>query len=171
MDVNSFLLEENGPFPNNGSLPLLRYGKVYNPEDFAPDTLAKEFEELFAANNWPPAWRNGIFSVHHYHSTAHEALGVYSGSARDQFGGNGGQVVEVVPGDVVVVPAGVAHKLISSDGRLGIVGAYPEGQSPDMCYGTQGERPDADKRISSVPLPELDPVLGNSDATTGPWKK
>jgi uncharacterized protein YjlB len=40
---------------------------------------AAGFEAPFAANHRPPAWHSGIFGYHHYHSTAHEVLGVFRG--------------------------------------------------------------------------------------------
>jgi uncharacterized protein YjlB len=72
-------------------------------------------------------------SVHHFHCNAHEALGVYSGEVTVEFGGDGGVVITARPGDVIVLPAGTGHKKLSSHGQLGIVGAYPAGQHPDMC--------------------------------------
>jgi len=44
------------------------------------------------------------FSFAHYHSTTHEALGVYRGSATLRLGGEHGKNVEVHAGDVIVIP-------------------------------------------------------------------
>ncbi len=163
------LIPESGNFPNNKKLPLILYNSAITAGD-RTDDLAREFETLFTRNDWPSAWRNGVYPYHHYHSVAHEALGVYSGRAEVQFGGDGGPVFEVRPGDIVVIPAGIAHKLISYQGMLGIVGAYPRGQSPDMQYGNDGERPGSDGRIEATPLPELDPVLGNEGPVVDAWE-
>jgi uncharacterized protein YjlB len=51
-----------------------------------------------------------------------------------------------------------------------VVGAYPSGQSPDMCYGKPEERPAADRNISRVPLPEGDPVRGKGGPLDELWR-
>ncbi|HKJ88145.1 MAG TPA: cupin, partial [Gammaproteobacteria bacterium] len=103
-DVVAELLTDDGTYPNNPALPLLIYRCAFpTPE---PDAI----EAVFAANGWPPAWRFGVFGYHHYHSTAHEALGCFTGSARIQFGGPEGPVLQAGAGDVVILPAGTAHK-------------------------------------------------------------
>ena len=87
------------------------------------------------------AWRNGIYAHHHYHSTAHEVLGIVAGSVRVRLGGESGKTVELRAGDVVVIPAGVAHKSEGASPDLLVVGAYPGGKSPDMCRpGSAGAR-------------------------------
>jgi uncharacterized protein YjlB len=117
-------------------------------------------EGHFTQNGWPAAWRNGVYSFQHYHSEAHEVLGVYRGWAKVQFGGPNGPVIQITAGDAALLPAGTAHKLIEASRDFAVVGAYPPGQHPDMCYGKPGERPGADERISRVPVPKTDPVLG-----------
>jgi uncharacterized protein YjlB len=160
--VQPVLLKDDGAFPNNRR-PLLLY-----PGAAPADPSA--IEQLFDRNGWPSAWRDGLYAYHHYHSTAHEALGVYSGSATIQFGGPAGVDRRVQAGDVVVIPAGVAHKRVEASPDFRVVGAYPRGQSWDMCYGRPGERPAADRRIAELADPEEDPVQGAGGALCRLWK-
>ncbi len=152
------LIEDDGTFPNNGRLPLVVLPGAFSGR--STEELARLMEETFARNAWPPAWRNGVYAYHHYHSTAHETLGVYGGRATVLFGGDGGVRQEVTAGDVVIIPAGVSHKLIEESDGFGVVGAYPSGQSPDMNYGKPGERPGTDRSIAELPPPERDPAYG-----------
>jgi len=69
------LLRRNGWMPNNEELPVLLYR---GPFSTSGDT-ASVMENVFAANGWPPQWRNGVYDFHHYHSTAHEVLGFARG--------------------------------------------------------------------------------------------
>ncbi len=156
-DVEAHLLSEDGVFPNNPKLPVLLYRQaliVTGPD--APEAILKRF----AQNHWGAGWVNGIYGFHHYHSTAHEVLAIAAGRAQVQLGGEEGLVATVKAGDVVVIPAGVAHKNLDSSTDFTVVGAYPQGQHPDMCYGKPGERPDADETIAHVSLPQSDPVAG-----------
>lgn len=164
-EVISVLVKSAGAFVNNDKLPLVVYRNVLPEGEGAP-----WFEEHFTANRWPSMWRAGLYNYQHYHSVAHEALGVYSGEAKVQFGGPAGPVHSVTRGDVVVIPAGVAHKLVSSAGGFTVVGAYPRGQSPDMQYGREGERPGVDAAIAKVPLPTADPVEGGPGSLLKLWK-
>ena len=128
--VVAHLLAADGAIPNHPRWPLLVYPAALALS--GPDPAAL-FEALFTRNGWPAAWRNGVFPFHHYHSNAHEALGVYSGEVTVQFGGDAGVKIVARPGDVIVLPAGTGHKKLSSSGQLGVVGAYPNGAHPDTC--------------------------------------
>lgn len=75
--------KDDGMIPNS-KFPLLIYRNVFTEGD---KKGAAWLEKLFASNNWTNSWRNGIFSYHHYHSTSHEALGIYSGNALVHLGG------------------------------------------------------------------------------------
>ena len=160
-------LKDDGTFPNNERLPLLLYRNVLA---LPRENPAAPVEDLFASNGWGGAWRNGIYSFHHYHSMAHEVLGIYGGSAKVQLGGEDGTTLAISRGDVVVIPAGVAHKNLGASFDFRVVGAYPTGQSPDMCYGKSDERPQADTRIAAVPLPAMDPVYGAEGQLKMHWQ-
>jgi uncharacterized protein YjlB len=164
--VGIHLLRDDGAYPNNEKLPLLVYQSVLELPQANP---AAAIEVLFQENLWGGLWRNGVYGFHHYHSTAHEVLGVYGGRARVQLGGEQGIVLEVDRGDVVIIPAGVAHKNLGASPDFRVVGAYPLGQHPDMNYGEPGERPQADEHIARVPLPQADPVFAAKGLQMGHW--
>jgi uncharacterized protein YjlB len=155
---------DDGVFPNS-ALPVL----IYRAALAEADASAEAFEKLFEANGWPPQWRSGMFDYHHYHSTDHECLGVASGQARVLLGGPGGREFDVVAGDVIVIPAGVAHRRLSASADFLLVGAYPPGSDWDLLRGVPGERPEADENIADVPLPKSDPVGGRGGPLLERW--
>jgi uncharacterized protein YjlB len=161
------ILKDDGVFPNNEKLPLIVYKEAVRYGNGGAEIV----EKIFHKNGWGGSWRNGIYGYHHYHSTAHEVLGVYSGRAKVQLGGPEGKVFEVRKGDVILIPAGVAHKNLGSSPDFRVVGAYPDGQSWDMNYGKEGERPNADRNIEKVALPSKDPVFGADGPVNEAWKK
>ena len=165
--VIAHLIAAGGSIPNHPHWPLLVYPGVVEITGRDP---ALAFEELFDRNSWPSAWRNGIYPFHHFHCDAHEALGVFSGEVTAQVGGDDGIVVTARPGDVIVLPAGTGHKKLSSRGELGIVGAYPAGQSPDMCTPLIGSLKRQAAAIARVPLPQRDPVYGEGGPMFTHWK-
>jgi len=148
----------------NSPLPLLIYKGVYSGED--ADFIQSHFE----SHDWSNAWRDGIYDYAHYHSNTHEVLGVSSGHATVRLGGDQGETVSVEQGDVIVIPAGVGHQCIEASDDFEVVGAYPDGRDFDICKGDEGERPETDKSISKVPLPENDPVYGKMQGVPTLWK-
>lgn len=143
--------------PNNPTLPLVAYRGAFSGK---PERVATAFENQLLLGGWQAAWRWGVYNFPHYHSTAHEVLGCYQGAAKIRFGHSNGITLIVEAGDVVVIPAGVAHQNLESSANFHVVGGYPEGQEADLLRGDPGERPEADKRIAAVPLPIGDPVFG-----------
>lgn len=104
----------------------------------------------------------GMFPQSHFHSTTHEVLGVVSGSARLCFGGEGnpGRFEPTVKkGDLMIVPAGVNHRLLDELENFKMVGAYPKNKEWDMCYGKQGEEEKV-KDIERVDWFHQDPLFG-----------
>lgn len=154
-----YFFQDDGVIPNS-KLPVLVYREVFVGNS---KHSAKIIEDKFYQNNWRGGWDNGIYSFHHYHSTAHEVLGIYSGEADVMFGGSKyGKVVKVKAGDVVVIPAGVGHKKISSK-DLGVIGAYPNAMSYDLIKEDEPQkREQALKNLKKVPLPNTDPVSGEN---------
>lgn len=163
---DKFYFKDDGSIPNSQN-PLLLYRNVFSGRG---DEGAKWLEETFAANNWKNSWRWGVYSFHHYHSISHEVLGVFSGSALLHLGGEKGEKVEVQAGDVMVIPAGVGHKCISHSNDFTVVGAYPNGTSPDMNKGKDDERPQVDRNIAAVLVPATDPLLGKEGGVPDIWK-
>jgi uncharacterized protein YjlB len=164
--LRAHILTDDGTIPNS-RLPLLVYQQAVDVAGVDPPVAV---EANLQAHGWGGGWRNGIFPYHHYHSTAHEVLVVYGGSARVQFGGEAGIVVSVRAGDVIVIPAGVGHKNLGATADFGVIGAYPHGQARDICYGRAGERPRADENIARVPLPSADPVFGREGPLLAQWR-
>jgi len=160
-------LPASGRVPNHPRWPLLVYPGAVAVAGADP---AAAFERLFARNRWPAAWRNGVYPFHHYHSDGHEALGVYSGEVTVLFGGEGGIEVTAHPGDVIVLPAGTGHKMLSSKGSLGVVGAYPDGCHPDLCVAKVANAERAAENVARVPLPAADPVFGADGPLFGYWR-
>jgi uncharacterized protein YjlB len=158
--------KDDGTFPNS-PLPLLFYRQAITTDAEDPASI---FEECFAKNDWINSWRNGVYSFPHYHSTSHEVLGVYSGTANLRLGGEHGKNVEVNAGDVIVIPAGVAHQNVGASDDFGVVGAYPGGRQWDLLRGSPGERPRADRNIAALPVPDNDPIYGTKGPLRGIWK-
>ena len=112
-----------------------------------------------------------IYGHHHYHSTAHEVLGIARGSARVRLGGENGATVELNTGDVVVIPAGVAHKRESATADLLVIGSYPKGQRPDICRAETGAHDQSAGNVARVALPASDPVTGRADPLIDCWRR
>ena len=165
-EPQQLVFQDDGVIPNN-KLPLLLYRQVF-PAD--TKDLASVMEQRFAANDWTGSWRASVFPFTHYHSTTHEVLGVYRGSAILQLGGDQGTKVEAHPGDVIVIPAGVGHRNLGASADFGVVGAYPGGRRWDLLRGLPGERPQADHNIAGVPLPDSDPLYGPDGPLKRIWK-
>src|SRR5258708_26048900 len=99
LKVETHRFGDDGTVPNN-PLPLVVYrGVLAEGGD-----RAAACEAMFARNGWPGAWRNGIYGHHHYHSTAHEVLGIAAGNARVRLGGGGGPTVGIRGRPAALVP-------------------------------------------------------------------
>ncbi len=70
MQIDHFILSPSDWVPNHPTLPVLVYSQI------RADMDSSAFEDMFHDNCWTGIWRNGVFAYHHYHSGAHEVLGV-----------------------------------------------------------------------------------------------
>jgi len=166
LGTETYLFEDDGFIPNS-RLPLIVRRGAITPDATDP---AKAFERTFQQNGWTNSWRNGIYDYHHYHSTAHEVLGIASGTATVRFGGERGEIVPLATGDVVIIPAGVGHALINQGGELLVVGAYAYGRDWDLIRDDPQAIGMARQRISATPLPSSDPVDGESGPLMKLWR-
>ena len=110
-----------------------------------------------------PQWRYTMYSETHFHSNTHEVLVIAKGSAKCCFGGEQNpERVEATlqTGDLVVVPAGVGHRLLEDLGGFQMIGSYPKGKSWDMCYGRSGEE-EKIRGISRLGWFTEDPIYGD----------
>ena len=174
--TRTFALSRTKLIPNS-KYPLIIYQGAF-PPDVSPETIESHFRKY----KWVLEWRYGMYKRSHYHSTTHEALGVFKGSARLRFGVSDKEVSEglesnadadlqametdVSAGDVLVIPSGVAHRCVEEKNGFQMVGAYPEGAKQwDMKYGGEIGKTDTS-------IPEFDPFLGNDEqGLKGLWKE
>lgn len=166
MKIESFLLPEHDWVPNNPRLPVIIYRGAVEAESCEGAALA--FETTFAENGWPPQWRDGVYDYHHYHSTAHEALGVAAGSATLTLGGPGGEDIRVEAGDAIVLPTGTGHRSVKASDDFLVVGAYPKEQDWDICREAPSD--EARQRMAALPIPDADPVEGSAGPLADLWK-
>lgn len=172
-ELLTFRFDDAGGIPNNPRLPVLIYKRAalaFCPTD-QPETIARWFEQTWPQHHWRPAWRWGVYEFPHYHSTAHEVLGIYRGRASLRLGASAGVTLVAEAGDLIVLPAGTGHENLGASDDFHVVGGYPNGQDADLLRGKPGERPAADERIARVPLPMSDPLSGASGALMRHWSR
>ncbi|WP_027665935.1 cupin [Rhizobium leguminosarum] len=162
MNIETIIFGPSDWVPNNPHLPVLLYRGLF------ADGGTTDFIRRFAANGWTGIWTNGVFDYQHYHSGAHEVLGIALGSATLQIGGPGGQAIAVAAGDCMVLPAGTGHQNLGCTSNFQVIGAYPKGQHADIQ--TSAASSETLTKISSVPLPDTDPVQGPSGFLIEQWR-
>ncbi|NNH67517.1 cupin [Rhizobium laguerreae] len=162
MNIETIIFEPSDWVPNNPHFPVLLYRGLF------ADGGPIDFERRFAANGWTGIWTNGVFEYQHYHSGAHEVLGIACGSATLLIGGPGGQAIAVAAGDCLVLPAGTGHQNLGCTSDFQVIGAYPKGQHADIQ--TSAASSETLTKISSVSLPHTDPVQGPSGFLIEKWR-
>lgn len=147
--------------------PLLIYRSAFTPSSAVNQDSIQSHISLVGVVD--PQWVYTMYSTTHFHSTTHEVLCIASGSARCCFGGedNPERVEqELNKGDVVIVPAGVGHRLMQEIKKpFEMVGSYPKGKVWDMCYGSEADREQNTKTIESLKWFDRDPIYGDQGPT------
>lgn len=173
IEVSQHLIPAWHSIPNTSiqNKPLLIYHSAFK-KGITASQISAHLENV---NVVAPQWQYTMYKQSHFHSTTHEVLSVASGRARLCFGGedNPGRIEPVVrAGDVIIVPAGVAHRLLedqsgSSGGGYAMVGSYPRGKQWDMCYGAEDEdEAQLKKNISHLEWFDQDPIYGPDGPAT-----
>lgn len=162
LKVLKYQIPAHGLTPNTSiqHKPLMIYKSAF-PSSTSASAIESHMSSIGVVT---PQWRYTMYSASHFHSTSHEVLGIAHGKARLCFGHEENERrVEAVltKGDVVVMPAGVAHRLLEDlEGGFEMVGCYSTGSSWDMCYGKKGEEEKV-KGIARLGWFGRDPVYGD----------
>jgi uncharacterized protein YjlB len=158
-------LKASGRMPNS-DLPVMLYRKA-----LTGDGKESRFYDLFRTNHWGGCWSAGIYGYHHFHSNAHEALGIAAGSAEIILGGDGGLQLSLQAGDLIVLPAGTGHRRIKDSWDFWVVGAYPHGQEKFDEYLDRAMCANCAARLRAVQLPEADPLYGKTGPLIRAWAR
>lgn len=143
----------------NSPLPVILVRSALVPQASAK---ARRFREAFRRNGWGGLWTDTIYDYTHFHSNAHEVLGIAEGRVTLLLGGDSGMRVRLKAGDMLVLPAGVGHRRLSDDKGLKVIGAYPRGQAH---YDMKRKG----RAIPKVPLPATDPFYGSDGPLIRSW--
>ncbi|WQF88074.1 Putative uncharacterized protein YjlB [Colletotrichum destructivum] len=168
-----YIVRPTAHCPNN-FLPVLVYRGVL-PEPHNEETTSTYLQRY----GWVKKGTWGTITTKHFHPNTHECYGIFQGDSELVFGEGGGDTSGtgarcfVRAGDVVVVPAGVAHASVTQERKLEeggdggeryrYIGVYPEGAP--KWRNEYGKKPLVDNRelaeeVSYVPVPDKDPISG-----------
>lgn len=160
MNIHRTRITPDRPYPGN-EIELRLYRSVFKKDEAG---LNAKFSKLFSDNGWSVPWVNGVYKFHHFHASAHEALGCAAGWVIVQMGGPKGPEFKLEAGDAVLIPAGVSHKNIDCSADYRILGSYPHGQQPDLRRGSPDEWDEVLAEIKHVRLWDKDPITGEKEA-------
>jgi uncharacterized protein YjlB len=150
-------------FRDDGKVPNSEFPALVYRGAFEPGLDREALSEAAERNGWYLDWMepDAVFLFTHFHGTAHEALVVMAHHADLRLGGEEGQPLAVRAGDVVLIPAGVAHQRVSGhDEAFVVAGLYPRGQTWDLLRQNPADYEAAKKNIPALPLPSADPIYG-----------
>jgi uncharacterized protein YjlB len=157
----------------NSPLPVLIYRNVLQEAPSEEGMKAK-----IESNRWIKGGTFKHYPAHHFHSVTHECYAAFKDSSRMLLGKGpldgraGGVEVGMNAGDIIVLPAGVSHCNLESEGDYTYVGLYPEG-SPhwdnNWCKADQEETATKAANARSVPVPDHDPIYGKDGPLCQIW--
>jgi len=162
-ETQTYHFSDDGTIPNN-RLPLVVLHQCLDDDEAA-------VRATLGSNNWGDIWVDGIYDYTHFHSTAHEFLGILQGSATLQLGGENGVNLDVSKGDVLILPAGTGHKALVCGPAFSVLGAYPDNQKWDICTGKKEDHDRVRQNILKVPLPNSDPIDGKEGTLLKLWRE
>ncbi|KAJ4266272.1 hypothetical protein NW762_004256 [Fusarium torreyae] len=176
--LEKYYLKPTPHCPNNVFPVLVYRGVLPEPVDEASAT------RILERNGWEKKGTWGTITVKHYHPNTHECYGVIQGESELIFGVGGaddpelGVKVLVRVGDVIVVPAGVAHASVDEDDKskdesewYRYIGVYPVGLPQyrfDLATEPLSEKSDLVEESRNVPIPQ-DPVSGDGGPLRRIW--
>ncbi|SER72343.1 Uncharacterized protein YjlB [Propionibacterium cyclohexanicum] len=146
----------DSPTNPGNSVPVLHYRQAVQ----STGDLTVEFDQLFTRHRWLGAWTAQLYDVDHVHPDAFEVLGIVRGEGVVVCGGVPGTGIDVAPGDVLVIPAGVTHR--SGAGPLTVVGAYFEDARPSTVKVAGSDTVMMAEQAANVPAPDMDPIFGDN---------
>jgi uncharacterized protein YjlB len=82
---------------------------------------ALRFRHAFQKSGWTGLWSDTIYDYTHFHSNAHEVLGIAEGKVTLKLGGEEGRLFRLKAGDMLVLPAGVGHRRVGGDEGLKVL--------------------------------------------------
>lgn len=165
VEIISMLIEAEDHIPNNSKYPFLIYRNVFKENKLDENDI----KNLLKQNEWVRSWTDSIYDYSHYHSNNHEVLVIANGFGKVQIGGDNGKIFKIETGDVLIIPAGVAHKSIELSSDFSCVGAYAFDVQYDICDEDQSELK-AKKNIQKVKLPKFDPIYRDTGYLFHYWK-
>jgi uncharacterized protein YjlB len=161
----AFIFSDDGLVPNN-ALPFLVYKNAIAVDNSHPE---KTIEGLFGSHGWGGMWRSTVYPFLHYHGTVHEVLAVARGKGSIRFGGDHGETMDLLKGDVAILPAGTGHQNLGASDDFMVVGAYPPGSEMHITRPTPEAYRKALETIPKVTLPKTDPVYGEDGPLMRLW--
>lgn len=170
--VEALYLADTGTVPNS-RLPVVVYKAAFSPQAPSSSDVDQGLTQLAWRNGWKVDWveSDAVFRYTHYHTTAHEVLAVLDEVAAIRLGGEGSKtVVHVSPGDLLGIPAGVAHRRISGNQYFRVAGLYLAGAKWDLMRVTPANYRKAQHNLPNVELPEADPLYGQDGPLMQYWK-